>query len=68
MKQITLQHREIRISDAPCLERLALTWALYGFAASLLWRCVPHDPLGDAVAWAVALLGGLALAIWSAGV
>ncbi|HVR47061.1 MAG TPA: hypothetical protein VMT95_10580 [Candidatus Binatia bacterium] len=45
--------------------RLALVWAGYGYLVALLWRALPDDPRRGAVAWAIALLGGLALAAWA---
>jgi hypothetical protein len=69
MKQIILQSDFRAAADAggPCLARLALTWAAYGYAVALLWRVLPDDPLGGAAAWVVALLGGLALVAWTRG-
>lgn len=70
MKQIILHHPYGTATDhsGPCLGRLALVWAGYGFLVALLWRALPDDPGGGVVAWAIALLGGLALAAWTMGV
>ncbi|HEY6325997.1 MAG TPA: hypothetical protein VIW73_05705 [Candidatus Cybelea sp.] len=70
MKQIILRPDYATEAEAGglCLARLALTWAAYGYAVALLWRALPHDPLASAAAWAVALLVGLALAVWTKGV
>jgi hypothetical protein len=70
MKQIILRHDYQAAVDAggPCLARLALTWAAYGYVVTLLWRVLPHDPIALVTAWAVALLGGLGLAAWTKGV
>ncbi len=67
MKQIILRTDYQLPADAGelCLARLALTWAAYGYATVVLWRALPDDAMGGAAAWAVALLGGIALAVWT---
>jgi hypothetical protein len=47
------------------LGRLALVWAGYGSLVALVWRVLPDDAAAGAAAWAIALLGGLALAAWT---
>lgn len=70
MKQIILRPKYEAALDAvePCLARLTLTWIAYGYLVWLAWRALPDDPMGRAAAWAVALLGGWALAAWTTGV
>ena len=64
MKQIILRsdYGPLGKTADRCLVRLALTWAAFGGLAALRWRAMPDGPLGGAAAWAIALLGGLALA------
>ncbi len=70
MKQIILRSDYQAAVDAvePCLARLAFAWIAYGYLVWLVCRALPDGPLGRAAAWAVALLGGWALAAWTAGV
>jgi hypothetical protein len=67
MKQIILRVPYDTTADqgGPCLGRLALVWAGYGSLVALVWRVLPDDPAAGAAAWAIALLGGLALAAWT---
>jgi len=63
MKQITLKTQTL--AAAPCAGRLLVVWALYGWSMLLIWRALPRGPATDAAAWSLALLSGLALAVWT---
>jgi hypothetical protein len=64
MKQITLQANGAAPvgRSARCLGHVVFCWALYGYAMALVWWALPREPLAEAAAWLVALVGGFALA------
>jgi hypothetical protein len=63
MKQIILENRKYERLGQACPARLAVTWGLYGLGMALLWQLAGPWPWAQAMAWAVALLAGLALLV-----
>jgi hypothetical protein len=53
MKQITLGQ------ENPCLGRLVVLGAMFGFAMLLVWQLAGPTPTGHALAWGIAILAGI---------
>jgi len=63
MKQIILRNDTGLTVRQVCSSKLVAVWALYGLGMALLAGFLGHDAWGQAVAWAIALLIGLRLAL-----
>jgi len=46
-----------------CAGKLLFTWALYGYAVSLLWKLAGGDSWAHVAIWGLATVAGLALAL-----
>jgi hypothetical protein len=62
MKQITLANQiEGQTEQGPCLVKVALVWAAYGYGVAMLWQWAPHSAPAQAMVWITGIVLGLGL-------